>query len=141
MCKLKANVEFIHFQAQNTYLCFVLLQNQRHIPFTGAPYLSSIVNLNDGSVKCFSLVPLLLLLLVLLLNSLSIVHRTRDKQITNQNQMGCIAHNFLFLSISRSHSGCIMQRICNQQILYSENHNEINSDKIYAVNATEDELQ
>lgn len=34
-----------------------------------------------------------------------------------------------------------MHRICNQQILYSENHNEINSDKIYAVNATEDELQ
>lgn len=37
---------------------------------------------------------------------------------------------------------CIsLHRICNQQILYSENHNEINSDKIYAVNATEDELE
>lgn len=35
---------------------------------------------------------------------------------------------------------CVQCILCyNQQILYSENHNEINSDKMYSLNVTEDE--
>lgn len=125
------------FKLKHIFVCFVLSQNRRYIPLQVHHICRLLSICNDRSVNCFFLSADASALL--LLNSLSI-GSTTSVQRTLPNQKPNGVHYTKFY-LSTTFFLRKMHRICNQQILYSENHNEINSDKIYAVNATEDELQ
>lgn len=79
-------------------LCFYKTNDTYHLQVHHICRLLSIWTMAASTVFLFCCCCCWLLLL--LLNSPSIVHTTRDKQITNQNQMACIAHNFLLASFS-----------------------------------------